>query len=114
MDHEISLIATIAVSLALAFVFGFAAQRLRLPPVLGYLLAGVAIGLVLPGSVAVPGTIGQIAFATLSGIGLAMSCLPPARSAAAALSRHADDPLRCHHPQPGEGPAPGSAVPHSD
>ncbi|MEJ2575803.1 MAG: cyclic nucleotide-binding domain-containing protein [Gammaproteobacteria bacterium] len=82
MDHEISLIATIAVSLALAVVLGFAAQRLRLPPVLGYLLAGVAIGLVLPGSVddllavrrvAVPEAIGQVAFATLSGIGLAMT-----------------------------------------
>jgi CPA2 family monovalent cation:H+ antiporter-2 len=52
MSHETSLIATIAVSLAFAFVGGFIAIRLRLPPVVGYLLAGVAVGPFTPGFVA--------------------------------------------------------------
>src|SRR4051812_4728124 len=40
MSHETALIGTVAVGLALAFVFGFAAARLRIPPLVGYLLAG--------------------------------------------------------------------------
>jgi CPA2 family monovalent cation:H+ antiporter-2 len=51
VSHETSLIATIAVGLALAFVGGFVAVRLRLPPVVGYLLAGIAIGPFTPGFV---------------------------------------------------------------
>ena len=41
MPHGTALIATICVSLAVAFLGGFLAVRLRLPPLLGYLLAGV-------------------------------------------------------------------------
>ena len=52
MEHEITLIATIAVSLALAFVLGFVAQRLQLPPLVGYLAAGIVVGPALPGYVA--------------------------------------------------------------
>jgi monovalent cation:H+ antiporter-2, CPA2 family len=52
VPHETSLIATIAVGLALAFIGGFIASRLRLPPLVGYLLAGVAIGPFTPGFVA--------------------------------------------------------------
>jgi len=52
VPHETSLIATIAVGLALAFVGGFIASRLHLPPLVGYLLAGVAIGPFTPGFVA--------------------------------------------------------------
>ena len=52
MPHDVSLIATIAVSLALAFGFGLLAQRLRLPPLIGYLVAGVAVGPFMPGYVA--------------------------------------------------------------
>jgi CPA2 family monovalent cation:H+ antiporter-2 len=44
MPHDISLIATIAAGFGLALVFGFIATRLRMPPLVGYLLAGVAIG----------------------------------------------------------------------
>ena len=44
MHHEPTLIATVAAAFAYAFVCGFAADRLRLPPLLGYLLAGIAIG----------------------------------------------------------------------
>jgi CPA2 family monovalent cation:H+ antiporter-2 len=46
------LIAVIVVGLALAFVLGTLAQRLRLPPLVGYLLAGVAVGPFTPGFVA--------------------------------------------------------------
>jgi len=52
MHHETSLIATIAVSLTFAFIGGFIAVRLRLPPLVGYLLAGVAVGPFTPGFVA--------------------------------------------------------------
>lgn len=51
MEHDTSLIAMIAVGLALAFVGGFIAVRLRLPPLLGYLLAGIAMGPYTPGFV---------------------------------------------------------------
>ncbi len=49
MPHEETLIATLAISLALAFVFGLVAVRLRLPPLVGYLLAGIVIGPYTPG-----------------------------------------------------------------
>jgi CPA2 family monovalent cation:H+ antiporter-2 len=52
MPHETALIATIAISLAYAFVGGFIALRLRLPPLVGYLLAGLAVGPFTPGFVA--------------------------------------------------------------
>jgi CPA2 family monovalent cation:H+ antiporter-2 len=52
MSHETELIVTIAAAFALAFVFGLIAIRFRLPPLVGYLLAGVAIGPFTPGYVA--------------------------------------------------------------
>ncbi|WP_105101999.1 YbaL family putative K(+) efflux transporter [Microbulbifer pacificus] len=52
MHHDISLITTIAVALGLALVLGFAAARLRLPALLGYIIAGVIIGPSTPGFVA--------------------------------------------------------------
>ena len=52
MPHETALIATIAVCLALAFVGGYIAFRLNLPPLVGYLLAGIAVGPFTPGFVA--------------------------------------------------------------
>jgi CPA2 family monovalent cation:H+ antiporter-2 len=61
MEHEVSLIATIAVGLALAFVFGFLAQRLRLPPLVGYLAAGIFVGPYVPGYVADDSLAGQLA-----------------------------------------------------
>ena len=51
MPHDISLIATITMGLVLAFFGGLAAHRLRLPPLVGYLLAGVALGPFTPGFV---------------------------------------------------------------
>ena len=54
MFHETPLITTIVVGLGLAFVFGTIAQRLRVSPLVGYLLAGVAVGPFTPGFVADP------------------------------------------------------------
>ena len=51
MPHETELIATIVMSLVMAFTGGFIATKLRLPPLVGYLLAGVAIGPFTPGYV---------------------------------------------------------------
>ncbi|HQU49338.1 MAG TPA: cation:proton antiporter, partial [Casimicrobiaceae bacterium] len=48
MPHDVTLIATFAVGFVLAFVFGTIANRLRLPPLVGYLLAGVVIGRFTP------------------------------------------------------------------
>src|SRR5881275_291164 len=52
MDHNLPLITTIAAALGLALVLGFVAARLRLPALVGYLLAGVFIGPFTPGFVA--------------------------------------------------------------
>ena len=52
MPHDTPLIATIVVGLSLAFVLGTVAQRIRLSPIVGYLLAGVFIGPFTPGFVA--------------------------------------------------------------
>ena len=52
MPHDTPLIATIVVGLCLAFVFGAIAQRIRVSPLVGYLLAGVALGPYTPGFVA--------------------------------------------------------------
>jgi len=52
VPHDISLITTLAAALGLALLFGFIAARLRLPTIIGYLLAGVAIGPATPGFVA--------------------------------------------------------------
>ncbi len=46
------LISTIVIALALAWVLGSVAHRLRLPPLVGYLVAGVLIGPATPGFVA--------------------------------------------------------------
>jgi CPA2 family monovalent cation:H+ antiporter-2 len=61
MPHETTLIATIAGAFVLAFAFGFVANKLRLPPLVGYLLAGVAIGPFTPGFVADTGLAAQLA-----------------------------------------------------
>ena len=107
MAHHTPLISTIVVALSLAFLLGTLAQRLRLSPLVGYLLAGVVVGPYTPGfvadqtianelaeigvillmfgvglhfslkdlwavrTIAVPGALGQMAVATLIGMGLA-------------------------------------------
>ncbi len=52
MPHHTPLIATIVMGLVLAFVFGAIANRLRVSPLVGYLLAGVLVGPFTPGFVA--------------------------------------------------------------
>ena len=52
MPHETPLITTIVGGLVLAFIFGALANRLRMPPLIGYLIAGVAVGPFTPGFVA--------------------------------------------------------------
>lgn len=52
MPHATPLIATIVAGLTLAFIFGALAFRLRISPLVGYLLAGVVVGPFTPGYVA--------------------------------------------------------------
>ena len=52
MEHGGALITTIALGLSAAFIAGLIARRLGLPSIVGYLLAGVAIGPFTPGLVA--------------------------------------------------------------
>lgn len=109
MDHGAGLILTITASLVGGFIGGFIARMLRLPVIVGYLAAGIALGPFTPGftgdakiaaelaevgvillmfgvgihfslrqllavrGVAIPGALGQIAFATVLGIAVAMS-----------------------------------------
>ena len=61
MPHDVSLIATIAAGFGLALVFGFIAIRLRMPPLVGYLLAGILISPTTPGFVADVGLAAQLA-----------------------------------------------------
>ncbi|HEU6455429.1 MAG TPA: YbaL family putative K(+) efflux transporter [Roseateles sp.] len=61
MPHHTPLIATIVGAIVIAFVFGALAQRMRLPPLIGYLLAGVAVGPFTPGFVADQGLAGELA-----------------------------------------------------
>ena len=52
MVHNVSLIATIAAGFGLALILGFVAVRLKLPALVGYLVAGIIIGPATPGFVA--------------------------------------------------------------
>ncbi|HET9934952.1 MAG TPA: YbaL family putative K(+) efflux transporter [Methyloceanibacter sp.] len=52
MPHYTPLITTIVAALTLAWAFAAVAHRLKLPPLVGYLLAGIAIGPFTPGFVA--------------------------------------------------------------
>lgn len=61
MPHSVSLISTIAAGLGLALIFGFLAARVRLPSLVGYLLAGVVIGPFTPGFVADAAIASQLA-----------------------------------------------------
>jgi CPA2 family monovalent cation:H+ antiporter-2 len=61
MPHHTPLIAMIVVGLAFAFLFGVLAQRLRISPLVGYLLAGVVVGPFTPGYVADAGLATELA-----------------------------------------------------
>lgn len=106
MPHATPLITLMTIGLGLAFLFGMIASRLRLSPLVGYLIAGVVIGPFTPGyvadgylaaelaelgvillmfgvglhfslddllsvrAIAIPGALGQMAVATLMGVGM--------------------------------------------
>ncbi|MGB8543768.1 MAG: cation:proton antiporter, partial [Azonexus sp.] len=61
MPHDLSLITTVTAAFGLALIFGVIAARLRMPPLVGYLLAGVMIGPATPGFVADVNLAGQLA-----------------------------------------------------
>jgi CPA2 family monovalent cation:H+ antiporter-2 len=60
MPHDISLITTLAAGFGLALVFGFLAERMQVPALVGYLLAGIVIGPATPGFVADVGIASQL------------------------------------------------------
>jgi CPA2 family monovalent cation:H+ antiporter-2 len=61
VPHDTPLITTLVAGFGLAFLFGLLAQRLRLPLIAGYLLAGVVIGPFTPGYVADAGLAAELA-----------------------------------------------------
>jgi monovalent cation:H+ antiporter-2, CPA2 family len=61
MHHHTPLITTIVAGLVLAFVLGAVANRFRISPLVGYLLAGVLIGPFTPGYVADQGLANDLA-----------------------------------------------------
>jgi CPA2 family monovalent cation:H+ antiporter-2 len=77
IGHETSVIATIAAGLGLAFVFGLIASRLKLPLIIGYIVAGLLIGPATPGFVADPSVAHQLSEIGVSllmfGVGLHFS-----------------------------------------
>lgn len=52
MPHDVDLIILLAVGFGIALIFGYIAARLRLPPLIGYLVAGIIISPNTPGIVA--------------------------------------------------------------
>ena len=52
MPHDTPLITTIVAGLVLAYIFGMVANRFRMPPLVGYLFAGILAGPYTPGFVA--------------------------------------------------------------
>lgn len=52
MEHPVPLITTLAAGFGLALLIGFAAEKLRMPALVGYLFAGILIGPATPGFVA--------------------------------------------------------------
>ena len=61
MPHSTTLVTTIVTALALAFVLGTLAHRLRISPLVGYLLAGVVVGPFTPGFIADQSLAGKLA-----------------------------------------------------
>jgi len=61
MTHHTPLISIIVIGLVLAFAFGAVVQRFRISPLVGYLLAGVAVGPFTPGFVADQALANQLA-----------------------------------------------------
>lgn len=60
MEHNVPLITTLVAAFSFALIFGFAAERLKIPSLVGYLLAGIIIGPATPGIVADVKTASQL------------------------------------------------------
>ncbi|MBP7674902.1 MAG: Kef family K(+) transporter [Thermoanaerobaculia bacterium] len=77
MPHEAALITTIAAGFGLALLFGLIASKLRIPAIVGYLVAGMIIGPATPGFVADMGLASQLAeigvMLLMFGVGLHLS-----------------------------------------
>ncbi|HYL50153.1 MAG TPA: cation:proton antiporter, partial [Stellaceae bacterium] len=77
MESAPSLVVTLLIGLAVAYVGGIGARALRLPPIVGYLLAGVVVGPSTPGLVADPHAVEELAqigvVLLLFGVGLHFS-----------------------------------------
>ncbi|HUQ10042.1 MAG TPA: YbaL family putative K(+) efflux transporter [Steroidobacteraceae bacterium] len=58
--HETSLIALLAIGFVLALLFGLVANALRVSPIVGYLVAGIAVGPFTPGFVGDSGLANQL------------------------------------------------------
>ena len=61
MPHGLALISTLATAFGAALILGFIAAKLRLPALVGYLVAGMLIGPFTPGFVADTGLAAQLA-----------------------------------------------------
>lgn len=74
MPHNLDLIFTLTGGLTAALIFGYLTQRLRLSPIVGYLLAGIVVGPFTPGFVARSAIADQLAevgvILLLFGVGL--------------------------------------------
>lgn len=77
MEHDLTLFATITMAVLTAFIGGYAVRKLGLPPLVGYLLAGLVIGPSTPGFVGDIDAISQLAemgvIFMLFGVGLHFS-----------------------------------------
>lgn len=77
MDHSVALISTLAAAFGLALPLGFVAVRLKLPALVGYLVAGIVVGPAMPGFVADIGLARQLAevgvMLLMFGVGLHLS-----------------------------------------
>ena len=60
MDHSLPLISTLALAFGLALIFGYLAERLKFPALVGYLFAGIACSGHTPGPVADAALAGQL------------------------------------------------------
>ncbi len=77
MDHSVALISTLAAAFGLALPLGFLAVRMKLPALVGYLVAGIVVGPATPGFVADLGLARQLAevgvMLLMFGVGLHLS-----------------------------------------
>ena len=80
MPHNVSLITTIAAAFGLALIFGFIAKRLKLPALVGYLIAGVLIGPATPGFVANVDLSQQLAEIGVMLLMFGVGCISPCKT----------------------------------